>query len=172
MIHSANKPARSVSLKAPGFVITIVGIGRVGGRSGGYLMRLLTVVGVVATMAAPMPATEVHAKPVGPPDTLASERKVSRGERVLSEFPIDFLGVIYDGDVEGGAVRFRTDGRWGPWVELQDDGVEVDGQWASGLVAGSDAEAYQVRVPDGARSPRAVVINTTDGPAQARGHVG
>ena len=133
-------------------------------------MRFLTVVGVigvVATMAAPTSATDVQAKPVGPPDTMASERKVSRGERVVSEFPIDFLGVIYDGDVEGGAVRFRTGGRWGPWVELQDDGVEVDAQWASGLVAGSDAEAYQVRVPDGARSARAVVINTTDGPAQA-----
>src|SRR5215213_8821050 len=133
-------------------------------------MRFLTVVvvvGVVATMAAPVSATEAQAKPVGPPDTMASERKVSRGERVRSEFPIDFLGVIYDGDVEGGAVRFRTNGRWAPWVELQDDGVEVDEQWASGLVAGSDAEAYQVRVPDGARSPRAVVINTTDGPAQS-----
>ena len=129
-------------------------------------MRLLTVLGVVATMAAPMPITEAHAKPVGPPDTLAAEQEVSGDEQVVSEFPIDFLGVFYDGDVEGGAVRFRRDGRWGPWVVLQDDGVEVDGHWASGLVPGSDADAYQVRVPDGARSPRAVVINTTDGPAK------
>jgi N-acetylmuramoyl-L-alanine amidase/Purple acid Phosphatase, N-terminal domain len=129
-------------------------------------MRLLTFVAVAWAMVVPVPTTEVHAKPVGPPDTLAADRRVSRGEWVLSEFPIDFLAVMYDGDVHGGAVRLRTAGRWGPWVDLHDDGVEVNGHWASALVAGSDAEAYQVRVPAGARSPRAVVINTTDGPRQ------
>jgi hypothetical protein len=47
---------------------------------------------------------------------------------------------------------------------LEEDGVEVDGRWASALVPGADADAYQVRVPGGARSARAVAINTTDGP--------
>ncbi len=129
-------------------------------------MRLLVGLVVVAAMAGSTTKIEARERPVGPPETLSSERPVSRDQSVESEFPIDFLGVLYEGDVEGGVVRFRHDGRWGPWVELQDDGVEVAGHWASGLVSGSDAEAYQVRVPSGARSPRAVVINTTDGPSQ------
>jgi len=106
------------------------------------------------------------AEPVGPPQTLAADRRVVPDQEVQSSFPIDFLGVFYDGDAHGATARFRRDGRWGPWVELQEDGVEVAGRWASGLVSGSDASAYQVRVPGGARAARAVVINTTDGPAQ------
>jgi hypothetical protein len=106
-------------------------------------------------------------EPVGPPETLATQRQVAGLEVIESAFPIDFLGVLYEGQAEGGAVRFRNDGRWGPWVELTEDGVDVDSQWASGLVAGADAEAYQVRVPGGARRARAVAINTTDGPMQA-----
>lgn len=129
-------------------------------------MRLLVGLVVVAAMAGSTTKIEARERPVGPPETLSSERPVSRDQSVESEFPIDFLGVLYEGDVEGGVVRFRHDGRWGPWVELQDDGVEVADHWASGLVSGSDAEAYQVRVPSGARAPRAVVINTTDGPSQ------
>ncbi len=107
------------------------------------------------------------AAPVGPPQTLAAERRVVSDQEVESSFPIDFLGVLYDGDARGATARFRRDGRWGPWIELQEDGVEVAGRWASGLVSGSDASAYQVRVPGGARAARAVVINTTDGPAQS-----
>lgn len=74
--------------------------------------------------------------------------------------------MLYEGRASGGAVRFRYDGRWGGWVELIEDGVEVHGRWASGLVPGGDAEAYQVRVPSGARRARAVAINTTDGALQ------
>ena len=50
-------------------------------------MRLLTALGVVATMAAPIPITEPHATPLGPPDTLASEHEVSGDAQVASEFP-------------------------------------------------------------------------------------
>ena len=138
-------------LKAPGFVVSMVGVRRVGREVEDGLMRLLTMLGVVAIMAAPIPVTEQRAKPIGPPETLSSEREVSGEGPMVSEFPVDFLGVFYDGEVEGGAVRFRRDGRWGPWVVLQDDGAEVDGHWASGLVSGADADTYQVRVPDGAR---------------------
>ncbi len=129
-------------------------------------MRFLAGLVVVAAMTAPTMTTEAGDRPDGPPKTLASQHEVSGDEPVESDFPIDFLGVLYEGDVEGGAVRFRGDGRWGPWVELHDDGIEVAGRWASGLVAGSGADAYQVRVPGGARTARAIVINTTDGPAQ------
>ena len=127
------------------------------------------VAGLVLVIATAWPSTlgEARDRATGPPETLASERAVTSNVPVESEFPIDFLGVLYEGDVEGGAVRFRHGGRWGSWVKLHDDGAEVADHWASGLVPGSDAEAYQVRVPAGAHAARAVVINTTDGRPQA-----
>src|SRR5215212_2602407 len=100
------------------------------------------------------------------PRTLAAQRPIVNDEQLESEFSIDFVGVFYDGDVEGGSIRFRHGAKWGPWAELEHDGVESEGRWASGLAAGLDADAYQVRVPGGARSARAVAINTTDGPTE------
>lgn len=135
--------------------------------------RLLAVAVVSSTaLFLPQPAMAVTV-----PETMADRRPVQAGP-VETAFPIDHLGVIWNtpdhfdvhahddaGPEPRGAVRFRTDGRWGPWIPLTEDGAEGDGQWASGLVAGGDADAYQVRgIPAGARSPRAVVINTTDGP--------
>jgi len=135
-------------------------------------MRLLAGLLLVIAMASPPTFGEARNGASDPPETLASRRAVATNERVESEFPIDFLGVLYEGDVEGGQVRFRRNGQWGSWVELHDDGAEVAGQWASGLVPGSDAEAYEVRVPPGARAARAVVINTTDGPEVASATAG
>lgn len=109
------------------------------------------------------------------PETLADRRPVGLAA-VEPGFPIDYLGVLWDtrGDVahaaeeagEHGAVRFRTDGAWTAWQPLTEDGAHAQGQWASGLVPGGDAEAYQVRgIPAGAVAPRAVALNTTDGPS-------
>ena len=127
-------------------------------------MRFLTGVMLVLVSTVTGAVVEARERPPGPPETLATQRPVSGDEAVESAFPIDFVGVYYDGEVTGGAVRFRHDGRWGTWVDLEEDGVEVDGRWASALAPGADADAYQVRVPRGARSARAVAINTTDGP--------
>ncbi|MBW3626391.1 MAG: N-acetylmuramoyl-L-alanine amidase [Actinobacteria bacterium] len=118
------------------------------------------------------------------PETLADRRPVQAGP-VEPGFPIDYLGVLWasaPGDDHGdddrgaephGAVRFRHQGAWGPWVPLIEDGAAGPGdgdQWGSGLVAGDDAEAYQVRgVPAAAGGPQAVAINTTDGPRVAVG---
>lgn len=64
-----------------------------------------------------------------------------------------------------GAVRVRHGDVWGPWVRLTEDGIESRGRWASGLAWADVAEAYQVRgVPAEAVRPRAVALNTTDGP--------
>jgi hypothetical protein len=130
-------------------------------------MRFAAVLTMIVVFIVTGSEADGRGGPVGPPETLAAQRQVVGLEVIESEFPIDFLGVMYEGQVEGGAVRFRSDGRWGRWVELTDDGVDVDGRWASGLVSGADADAYQVRVPGGARQARAVAINTTDGPQQA-----
>jgi hypothetical protein len=73
--------------------------------------------------------------------------------------------VLFDEELHGGAVRFRRDGRWGPWQDLEADGVQTPGVWASGLMAGGDADAFQVRGVGRGRRATAIVINTTDGPA-------
>lgn len=109
------------------------------------------------------------------PETLADRRPVGVGP-VEPGFPIDHLGVLWetretaaehsDREIEGhGAVRFRVDGTWTAWRPLTEDGAHAEGQWASALVPAGDAEAYQVRgIPAGAMAPRAVALNTTDGP--------
>lgn len=110
------------------------------------------------------------------PETLAEAKPVQAGE-VTTAFSIDYVGVVWDtapgqehapgtgGPEPHGAVRFFEDGAWRPWVALIKDGVESEGQWASGLVAAHGAEAYQVRgLPPGADGAEAVAINTTDGP--------
>lgn len=110
------------------------------------------------------------------PETLADRRPVGAGP-VVTPFPIDYLGVLWEArgpaseHAHGktgvhGAVRFRVAGSWTAWQPLTEDAAEEDGQWASALVPAGDAEAYQVRgVPVGAGAPRAVALNTTDGRA-------
>jgi hypothetical protein len=111
------------------------------------------------------------------PKTLADQKPVEVGP-VFPGFPIDYVGVVWETPEIGrsgvrnissvephGAVRFLSDAGWGPWIPLVADGAEAPGQWGSSLVAGGDAYAYQMRgVPLGAVTPRAVAINTTDGP--------
>lgn len=109
------------------------------------------------------------------PETLADPRPVQAGT-VHVDFPIGYLGVLWkspagqehlpegSGPEPNGAVRFLEGREWGPWIPLIEDGAEAEGQWASGLVSGDGATAYQVRgLPTGAVDAKAVAINTTDG---------
>lgn len=121
----------------------------------------------VQLVVTPPPMVDAGGGGKGPPETLASRQFVSNEQIVESPFPIDFVGVVYERGGRGGAIRFRRGGRWEDWIPLEDDGVESPGQWASGLVDGADAEAFQVRVAGGARTAEAVVLNTTDGPMSA-----
>ena len=132
---------------------------------------------VVAVVAAVLLVDVGTAEARRVPETLADRRPVQAGP-VVPGFPIDYLGVLWDnpdsesasadedrGDNAHGAVRFRHDGVWGSWIPLVEDGAEEPGQWASGLIAAGDADAYQVRgVPVGAVRSRTVALNTTDGP--------
>ncbi|MFH5823439.1 N-acetylmuramoyl-L-alanine amidase [Georgenia sp. AZ-5] len=133
----------------------------------------IAVIGFVASLLVvwPEPAMARMA-----PETLADREPVRAGP-VEPGFPIDYLGVLWDaagGDDNAaaagattphGEVRFRTGGGWGPWIPLTGDGLEDDGQWASALMPGGGADAYQVRgIPPEAVDPQAVPINTTSGP--------
>ena len=124
-------------------------------RWGIALLVLSLVAGMLMVVGSPASA--------GPPRTLA-ERTHLNGRPVDPAFPVDFVGVLWDGQHGAtGAVRFRHANRWGAWQPLGEDGAEVPGRFASALVAANDADAYQVRTPDN-RGAVAVAINTTDGP--------
>ena len=139
-------------------------------------MRTLLRLGTVLTVFLGVSFVQLPmSQAVEVPRTLADQRPVGVGP-VVPGFPIDYLGVLWDTDgapdehaaeeaEEHGAVRFRVDGAWTAWQPLSEDGANAEGQWGSALVSAGDAEAYQVRgVPADAVAPRAVALNTTDGP--------
>ena len=109
------------------------------------------------------------------PETLAERRPVEAGP-VSPPFAIEHLGVLWEteaahvdhedhSEAQHGAVRFQVRGAWTAWQPLVEDGAAAVGQWASALVPADGAEAYQVRgVPADAIAPRAVALNTSDGP--------
>lgn len=110
------------------------------------------------------------------PETLADRRPVEAGP-VTTQFGIDHLGVLWrtpaghehvdepGQDEPHGAARFRKNGKWGPWTRLVEDGIQAEGRWASGLLHGDGADAYELRgIPEDAVDPQVVHINTTDGP--------
>jgi hypothetical protein len=136
--------------------------------------RTVVVVLAAAVLVTVLPAVAFEA--VMRPETLYHEAPPSSGP-VAPGFPIDHVGVVvvlpdrgvaaadHAHDLEGLAVRFRTAGTWGPWQQMPEDGAQAEGTWTSGLVAGGDAEAYQLRgLPAWARSVRVAALNTTDGP--------
>ncbi|MBW3657706.1 MAG: hypothetical protein KY457_03645 [Actinobacteria bacterium] len=105
------------------------------------------------------------------PDHQELSRAAQAGP-VSPGFPIDAVGVTWDEeprhadehDEAFGDVRFRHDGSWGPWHAFGEDGAQVESSFGTTLVAGEDADAYQVRgVPAHAE---VVALNTTDGPAR------
>ena len=136
------------------------------------LARLATVLTVflgIAFVHVPMSQAVVV------PETLAERRPVEAGP-VSPPFAIDHLGVLWEteaahvehedhSEAQHGAVRFRVGGTWTAWQPLVEDGANAVGQWASALVPAGGAEAYEVRgVPADAIAPRAVALNTSDGP--------
>jgi len=128
------------------------------------MKRSVTCLVVTAIVAGAVITVGDVAEAVRVPRTLAHVAPVGAAP-VTPGFPIDYVGVQWDGDASGGAIRFQHGAQWSAWAELTGDGVEVAGTYASGLVWGADATAYQLRLPVGAARPRAVAINTTDGPA-------
>ncbi len=156
-----------------------MGIGySVGGRGARGVTRMVVVLTALGMLSA---VSAVAGEAVTRPRTLYDERPATIGV-IEPGFPIDHVGVVFelppgadlhhdhDGDshagAEGLAVRFRTDGEWGPWLGMIEDGAQAVGQWTGALVPGGDADAYQVRgVPSFARDARTAALNTTDGPA-------
>ncbi|HEX2027012.1 MAG TPA: cell wall-binding repeat-containing protein [Nitriliruptorales bacterium] len=129
----------------------------------------------LALVAGLLVTADVRVEAVRRPRTLSDLRPVTAAV-VEPGFPVDHLGVVWDGEEGGhqpgdnGWVRLRHGRTWGPWVPLIVEGATAPGQWASGLVSGGDADAYQVRgVPGHARAVRAMAINVTDGPLEVVG---
>jgi hypothetical protein len=100
------------------------------------------------------------------------------GAGVVSvDFPIEYFGLVADlsspgarlsgpGQASYGQARFRVDGAWTAWQDLDQDGAQAAGHFTGALVSVDRATAYQVRnLPRGAINWRAAAINTTDGPA-------
>ena len=124
--------------------------------------RVLVAVGVAACC---VPVAAVQA--VHPARLRRWRASTARREEVISWTFRSTLGVVSDRELHGGAVRFREDGRWGRWHVLEDDGVQTPGSWASGLVSGGDADAFEVGGLGRGRRARAIMINTTDGLAES-----
>ena len=139
-------------------------------------LRALAAAAALTLLLVLLPTVAVQAVRV--PETLSHRAPVTAGP-VTPGFPIDHLGVLWDDPGHApdhaehsshGAVRFRLDGVWGEWIPLIKDGASGEGLWASGLVAGGGAEAFQVRgIPVGAGSPRTAAFNTSDGPLRTTG---
>jgi N-acetylmuramoyl-L-alanine amidase len=135
------------------------------------VLRALRVVVVpvgisLALAAGALPASVAGAAPqlteLGAPATLAQSVPVD-GRVAAPDFAIEFVGVTWTGDHGAATVRFRHGGAWTPWRDMGEDGLEEPGKFASSLVPAGDADAYQVRVPDGVTGAESVAINTTDG---------
>ena len=124
----------------------------------------------VAIVAIAVPAAGGAARTTGVSNEggVLAQRIAVSGKAVTPGFAIDFVGVLWHGDARGGAVRFRHGAAWGAWLPLRADGIEVDGKFASALVTGDGARAYQVRLPRGARAARAVAINASRSTQNAR----
>lgn len=132
-------------------------------RNGARLLVSLAIASMVASVLVVAPVLPAHA--VRMPKTLAHNMPVARGP-VTPGFAIEYLGVIWDGEHGEAAARLRKAGRWGPWIALDEDGAQAEGQYGTQLLDGRRAEAYQVRVPGHARNARAVAINVHDGRAE------
>ncbi len=131
-------------------------------------LALALAAGALPAAAAPPapPAVPAPAAPAAPtagvPETLAHSVPVRAGT-VVPGFPIDYVAVTWTGEHGPASVRFRHDRAWTPWQAMPEDAIEEEGRFASALVAGSDADAYQLKVPAGVQDATSVAINTTDG---------
>ena len=142
-------------------------------RSARVLSRVA--VGLVAVMATMTLNFMPQAFAVTSHRALNDTRPVSSAP-VTVDFAIEYFGVVADLAASGtpldahgaapyGQARFRVQGHWTRWENLDQDGAQVPGHFTGALVNVDGADAYQVRgLPAGADHWRAAAINTTDGP--------
>lgn len=124
-------------------------------------MRILRFVISAALLVVSFVATDFVGAS-GLPPTLTHVAKA--GVNVVDPaFPIDYIGVQWDGPRGHASVRFRYAGHWTRWAEVKEEGIQRPGHFTSALVWAGDADAYQVRVPGGVRNASVTSINTTDG---------
>jgi hypothetical protein len=129
-------------------------------RAACTLLVLIAVLAVPGAAAADSPSA-----------TLARTATLGDGA-VRPGIRIDFVGVQWRGPSDGGEIRVRRAGRWGPWRALHAGEQHAPGRNASELVAAAGATAYEVRLPAGARDGRATAIDSTRGKARAAASAG
>lgn len=123
------------------------------------LVRLLTAVAVVIAAVA-LPVLPAHADRI----TKTLAHNVAVGEAPMRPgFAIEYLGVVWEGEHGPAWARFLAGGRWGDWIELDEDGAQAEGQYGTQLLHADRATAFQVQVPDHARNARVVALNVHDG---------
>lgn len=127
---------------------------------------ILRAAALTAVLSLFLTVTPMPAFALGPPQTLAAERVLGPVDGteapVESSFSVDYLSVSWIDGVRP-EVRFRTGSWWTPWHRVELDDIPVTGgRTYAALIAGGDADAYQVRGE--AHGVQAMAINTTDGP--------
>lgn len=129
----------------------------------GGRLRALAVACAAAILVALLP---VRGLALSAPRTLAYSRSLGQlagtPAPVDPPFPVDYLGVSW---IDGGepGVRFLIGGRWTAWFTAHIDDFPVIGERTfSALIAGKDADRFQLRGRN--TGLKAVAINTTDGP--------
>ena len=130
-------------------------------------------VAAAAGLAAAAPASAASAVPAARvPRTLATPVSSAAGRTVRADFPIEYVGVSWNGPRRGAGVRLLgQDGSRGEWTALQPTCAGgADGDPAtrvSVLVPAGGAAGYELRLPDGAGDVRATAVDTVNGPTVA-----
>ncbi|WP_406096253.1 peptidoglycan recognition family protein [Kitasatospora purpeofusca] len=132
------------------------------------------------------PATPAPAAPAAPgtqaartvtvPATRARSAAGRAAAGVRTDFPIQYVGVSWDGPRRGGAIRLHHEetgpGAWQPIATGCAGGPDVAGTAAkaapvsAALVPADGAVGYDLRLPDGATNLRSTALDTTTGPAR------
>ncbi|MEU8678676.1 N-acetylmuramoyl-L-alanine amidase [Streptomyces sp. NPDC048560] len=127
----------------------------------------------LATAAPASAAPSVPAARAGrSPRTLATPVSNVAGRPVRADFPIEYVGVSWNGPRRGAGIRLLgQDGSRGEWTALQPmcaGGADGDPAPRVGvLVPAGGAAGYELRLPDGAGDLRATAVDTVNGPTAA-----
>ncbi|MEV6979416.1 N-acetylmuramoyl-L-alanine amidase [Kitasatospora sp. NPDC093806] len=124
------------------------------------------------------PTAPAAARTVTVPATRAQSATGRAAAGVRTGFPIQYVGVSWDGPRRGGAIRLHHEetgaGAWQPLTagcaggpdQARPAAPERNGHGATALIAADGAVGYDLRLPDGATGLRSTALDTTAGPVR------